>query len=565
MKEEAMALEPKNPIPFKTANPTYSQPTATDQSRKLNGFERPSYFGGHLLTDADLTLEQRYFREKKKLYHRALDGHGIVCGLRLTCDPDHPGAVLVGKGYAIDDYGNDLVLPQPRHFDVVGPLIEKGLILRESSSHRPERGMAKPERHVRQSFYVAICYQEEQVDFATPLVATSQPSLGACEPTRIRETVQLDVVDTLPVREDAGSAVKRRLESCFKLFSPKEAFGRALQDEQNVLNDIFRQPQAATLDVNSCHKLFFDLRGQLLLYLKRHPDQYNLTIEDEIRKVEFPDKQSEAGTEGSTEIRDAFFSLLALAWQHAVSGALGALVPLWREPSGASRVSLGTVTVENGRVVCVCNCPRSYVWSFANFPEVLLATALGGLACNKKDEADSATAEEAGNANAVGCREFEFVPECFLQWLSVNQKAPFYASTELLQSIETFAKSIQEGFDFTDPCNFSARIFEGMNNERAAAALDSANIRSRVAQEPLVKPRSHPAAVMGAASLVTGRKTIVLTTKEGVVTSAVAEHPGILGSLFNHLQNQINFLKQQLERPPQKPAGGPGPGVPPPR
>ena len=84
-------------------------------------FERPNNFCGHLLTDADLLCEQRYFREKNKLYHRALHGHGIVCGLRIMCDSDCEGYVRIEEGYAIDDCGNDLVVCEPLRFDVLKP------------------------------------------------------------------------------------------------------------------------------------------------------------------------------------------------------------------------------------------------------------------------------------------------------------------------------------------------------------------------------------------------------------------------------------------------------------
>ena len=45
---------------------------------KLECFERPNYFCGHLLTDADLKLDQKYVIEKNKLYHRAIHGHGHI-------------------------------------------------------------------------------------------------------------------------------------------------------------------------------------------------------------------------------------------------------------------------------------------------------------------------------------------------------------------------------------------------------------------------------------------------------------------------------------------------------
>src|SRR6266496_5603988 len=76
-------------------------------------FERPNYFCGRLLTDADLSLEQKYVREKNKLYHRAIDGYGITCGLKVTCDHACHGHVLIHQGFAVDDCGNDIVVCEP--------------------------------------------------------------------------------------------------------------------------------------------------------------------------------------------------------------------------------------------------------------------------------------------------------------------------------------------------------------------------------------------------------------------------------------------------------------------
>jgi hypothetical protein len=557
-------------LPPNTPAATYSQSAVEAQSCRwpppwslrsgLMSFQRPNYFCGHLLTDADLTLEQRYFREKTRLYHRALDGHGIVCGLRLTCDHNCPGGILVGRGYAIDDCGNDLVLPERARFDLVSRLIEKGLITQEPSPDPCSSETVKSECHFQQCFYITICYQEDETDFATPLVTACQPMLSECEATRISEAVRLDVVDTLPSEESAESALKRRLESCFKIFS-EGAFFDALQKHQAALSQIITPPadSGKALERADYQGVFRELRGHLLLYLNKYPDKYNCTIEDEIRKIGFPDNYK-----NTEELRDAFSALLALAWQHAVSSALGEFVPSCHEPSETSRILLGSVVVENGRIVRVCNYPRSYVWSAANFPEVLLATALGGLASQKEGEDNSETGGEAGDAKTTCCRDFDFDLECFLQWFKVNPKAPFYAGTELLSWLETLGKSIREGFDFTNPCNFSSRIFEGMHQDKATESLNAANIKSRVTEAPLETGAPSFFTLIQAAGLATGEKPIVLAVRDPHVTSAFVEHPEILAHI-NHLQNQINTLKALVERPPgQRPGPGPATGGPPP-
>jgi hypothetical protein len=524
-------------------------------------FERPNYFAGHLLTDSDLLLEQRYFREKRKLCHRALHGHGVVCGLRLTCDPNRVGGILVDWGYAIDNCGNDIFLPERKPFDVINVLTQKHLIGREPEPDPYEPKRAESEWGFQQSFYITICYKEEQIDFAAPLVANSQSALSECEPTRILETVSLDVVDTLPGMQPDRDALKRRLETSFKLFSDG-AFAQALQKHQQTLGEIVTPPaesRNALEHHTDYHKLFFELRGLLLLYLKKHPDKYNCTIEDEIRKVRFPEihKHSEKAQESYLEeLRDSFFSLLALAWQHAVSGALGEFVPSCHEPSEASCVSLGAVIVENGRIVRVCNCPRSYVWSAANFREVLLATTLGELACKKECEDNSESDGEKNNAKSICCRDFDFDLECFLQWLKVNPKAPFYAGTELLRWLETFCKSIQEGFDFTNPCNFSTNIFEGMDEKKATDFLKTASIQSRTTEAPLETKAPDLFALMQTAGLGTVEKPILLAVKESSVTSATLENPELLAHI-NNLYSQISNLKTHVERlQAQRPTGG---------
>lgn len=556
---------PNSNTPMNSVNSTYSQATAPTQSSSLPSpwnsqcglmtFDRPNYFCGHLLTDTDLTLEQRYFREKTRLYHRALDGHGIVCGLRLTCDQNCSGNVLVGRGYAIDKCGNDLILAEQTSFDVVSRLVEQGLIPQEPIANPCQPESAEPECHFQQCFYVTIRYQEEKSDYTTPLVTGCQPMLSQCEPTRISETVEIDVVDTLPSDESRESSLRRRLESCFKIFS-EGPFAQALQKHHKLLSEIIEPPGPAGSQKASEHRhseyyqLFFELRGLLLLYFNQHPDRYNCTIGDRVRKIRFPEvhKKSEKAQETFfEELRDSFSSLVAVAWEHAISGAFGELVPSCHEACEAGSICLGTVVVENGRLIKVCNCPRSYVCSFANFPESLLATVLGGLACDKETESGSKSGEQAGAAKRICCRDFDFDLDCFLQWLRVNQKAPFYAGTEFVHWLETIRKSFREEFDFTNPCNFSTRIFEGMEEKKATDILKDAEIKSRVVEAPLETRAPDLVSLLQTAGLATGDEPIVLAVKEGAVAIATAEHHELLAEI-HHMQNQISSLKAQVER-----------------
>lgn len=552
-----MPLAPNNSTTTKTAtNPNRAPAPSTESCCRLMSFERPNYFAGHLLTDADLLLEQRYVREKRKLYHRSLHGSGVVCGLRLTCDHHCAGSIFVGSGYAIDDCGNDLVLPEGQALDVVSLLIQKGLIVPEATPDPCYPQTPESECNFRQCFYITICYEENQVDFATPLVATCQTTSSECEPTRILETVSFDVVDALPGVQPDQDALQYRLESCFKLFSDG-AFAQALHRHQRMLSEIITFPAETDRDARrhpehhaEYHKLFCDLRGLLLLYLNKHPDKYNCTIEDEIRRVRFPEVHRRTEHSQETyleELRDSFSALLGLAWQHAVNCALGEFVPSCAQVCQASCVLLGAVVVENGRIVRVCNCPRKYVWSAANFREVLLASTLGELACEKEREDGRDSKAEANDAKATCCRDFDFDPECFLQWLKVSPKAPLYAGTELLRWMETFRKSIQEGFDFTNPCNFSPRIFQGLDENKATEILKTANVQFRTTEAPLDTKAPDLFALIQSAGLATLEKPIQLAVKETSVTSATLENQELVAHI-NHLYSQIGAIKAQLER-----------------
>jgi hypothetical protein len=84
----------------------------------LECLERPRYFAGQLLTEAELTGEQAYVIAKNRLHNRYLHGTGVVCGLEVICH-ECKGWVTVRQGYAIDSCGNDIVVCKDDSFDLL--------------------------------------------------------------------------------------------------------------------------------------------------------------------------------------------------------------------------------------------------------------------------------------------------------------------------------------------------------------------------------------------------------------------------------------------------------------
>ena len=78
---------------------------------------QPRFFHGQLLTDADLNQLLSWAEAKFRL-HRPMNGWGIVCGLQLSLDPEHPAHIVVHPGQGIDCCGRDLVVCEPTSIDL---------------------------------------------------------------------------------------------------------------------------------------------------------------------------------------------------------------------------------------------------------------------------------------------------------------------------------------------------------------------------------------------------------------------------------------------------------------
>lgn len=473
-------------------------------------FERPRYFCGHLLTDADLSKEQQYVIEKHKLYHRTLHGHGVVCGLRLTCDPHCHGHILIGEGYAIDDCGNDLVVCESLSFDVLGRLREQGYLVESE----PPDPCQPPETHpvckVRQCFYVTVCYQEEQAEFTTPFVVGCRPTVSDCEATRIRESVRFDVVAELPRQTNGLDDLQTRIAGCAKLFS-EGAFAQALKTHAAELAAAV-SGQASVENHKQYCDILCELRGLLLLYLRRYPDKYNCTIEADIRDLSCPRENTD--TYG-TDIQHAFCRLLELAYQHVMSCIFGELVFPCPEPSQASCVVLGTVEVENGQLVRVCNCPRSYVWSFANFFEVLIATVLGGIAC------------EADERKHTCCRTFT-LQDCkeFVNLLQANERTLTLGSTAFIEGLRAVQQGLRYGFDFTRPEVIPSGLFNGMAVSRAQQVAHDLGVPLTVQDQPPQPQPLGPIDALLASVLKTTADPLVAFQSQGRIAAVQPElHP----------------------------------------
>jgi hypothetical protein len=92
------------------ANPTDASLSECGHQR----FERNHYFHGKLMTARDMVAEQSYHVRQRRAHARSVGGSGVVWGLDTTVEEDGDGDLLVTvtKGYAIDDCGRPVVVPE---------------------------------------------------------------------------------------------------------------------------------------------------------------------------------------------------------------------------------------------------------------------------------------------------------------------------------------------------------------------------------------------------------------------------------------------------------------------
>lgn len=538
---------------------------------KLTCFERPKYFCGQLLSDADLTLEETYFREKNKMYHRLLDGYGVVCGLRMRCDPDCCGHILIGEGYAIDCCGNDLVVCESRSFDVLYELRKKKWLVenpreqrykddRNGRDHRDcddERGDRDEDCISRQCFYIGICYTEEPADYTTPYTTQCDPAPGPCQPTRIRECVRFEVYDKLPVRPNPLEEIGKRIECCFRIFREGQ-FSRGLESIAQRIAEILCNSDDSRRDEEEAYCLFQELREQFLHELRTCPDPYNCDLERDVYRLRPPRRPN---SESGPTALEAFTRLLELIQRYVFSCVLAQLAFPCPDPTPCC-VLIGSVEVVNGRLKRVINYPRWYLWCFANFFEVLTYQLANEAACGRRNQFQTAAEEEPRKRDKEGCCPgFEVDPCEFLQLFAADKRGFEKAARSSVDTILAAYRSLVDGFAFMSPHGLAPGALQGKTLETAQRVAKAFGVPLEKLEGQNLEQRDVFSALANNA-IHRGTEPLVYEESDGKITrvsrvagaSAFAVGNLTAQSLLDALNDLTDRVKK-LENPEAPPAG----------
>jgi hypothetical protein len=105
---------------------------------------RNRYFEGKRLTAEAFRIEQRYLLERRWMLNRAIHGWGVVHGYAVKADKKQEGALMIGRGLALDACGRELVR-------VRGGAVElDDVILLDAKGRRVSKD-ASFEAHVREN------------------------------------------------------------------------------------------------------------------------------------------------------------------------------------------------------------------------------------------------------------------------------------------------------------------------------------------------------------------------------------------------------------------------------
>lgn len=152
--------------------------------------ERTRFFTRQLITADDLTNEQHYQREKRRMHNRLLHGWGIVCGLNVVEAGEQ--IVTICPGYALSPQGDEIFLPSEVVLDLTQ--FAKG----QASPCSPCGSISVGVIDITKDFYIAIKYAE---CMSNP-VRVSPVGCGCddagCEYSRIRDSFEITCLQTPP-------------------------------------------------------------------------------------------------------------------------------------------------------------------------------------------------------------------------------------------------------------------------------------------------------------------------------------------------------------------------------
>jgi len=411
---------------FRTSSPVRGATGKTNAQRAvacscpactgLECLQRPRFFAGQLLSEAELNNEMDYILAKQRLHNRYLHGVGTVCGLEVVCS-NCDGQVVIKPGYAIDPCGNDIVVCEEQQFDVLKAIQACCDAVKKKNKtvcdpYQPfNPGCTGQEEH----WCITIAYQETPTQPVTPLRAKSKTcscagscsgvgSCGcsgsngstssngcstatapttatstACEPTRILEGFTLGVVPDPETCATSDTLLQDTLlANVIQCFSPllniKSAFSRTTADilglslSSSLVNSQFQNSEAY-LACCQFRQYVINLFTGADFAIKCKA----LNVFDAIVCPQPPSSQAGNDSSGSDPtylklIQENILKTLLMLAELIRDCVCSAFLPSCPTDPGDDRLILACLTIKDGTITNICNfgC-RQFAGGFPSF------------------------------------------------------------------------------------------------------------------------------------------------------------------------------------------------------
>ena len=173
-------------------------PGALTRPDALVGLERPRFFPRQVVGPDDLNQVGRYLDDRRRSHNRFLHGWGIACGLRVTrCGPTEGKEscrVRISAGYALDPYGDELLVPEPVVVDLCATDVGGGLLCAPTADPWCAPVPVPPRDEGR---YLAVRHVELPVKpVRSPAGCSCSDTV--CENSRVRDWFVFTLLDELP-------------------------------------------------------------------------------------------------------------------------------------------------------------------------------------------------------------------------------------------------------------------------------------------------------------------------------------------------------------------------------
>lgn len=381
----------------------------------LQCLDRPRFFAGQLLSEAELNSEMGYVLAKQRLHNRYLHGVGTVCGLEVVCS-NCDNLVVVKPGYAIDPCGNDIIVCSEQQFDVLKAIKAccDAINKKSKTGCDPYAPYNEGCTGQEQRWCITIAYQETPTMPVTPLRPSQQtcscagscspvsscgcspangngsaPSSGcsapssstttatasACQPTRIQEGFVLGVV---PDPESCATTealfqntLLANLVNCFSVLTNLQS--NFSTTTWQILSLAFTSSLANSQTLNSDAFLACCQFRQYVINLFTTGDFTTectaLNAFDSIPCPQPPQDPNDPTDAGYLQkVQDSIASAEIMLFEYVRECMCDAILPSCPSDPGDDRLILACVTVQDGTITEICNfgC-RQFAGAFPSF------------------------------------------------------------------------------------------------------------------------------------------------------------------------------------------------------